>query len=188
MQASTSTFNPLSSRAMRLAAGGMVLALASTFALVAYAQPHGGGHHGGGHHAMAMGGPMAMKGRMLERMLDRVNATDAQRAQIRQIVDAARTQAQGQREQHRALREQAMRVFTQPNIDANAAESLRQQMLAQHDQASRRHLQTMLDIARVLTPEQRQQIAQRIAERRDMMQRHRTERQQLDGGQQRPQR
>lgn len=181
MQAASTTLNPLSSRAVRLAAGGLVLAVAGTFALVATAQPHGGGHHGGGHHAMSMGGPM-MKGRMLERMLDRVNASDAQRAQIRQIVAAARTQAQGQREQHRALREQAMRVFTQPNVDANAAEALRQQMLAQHDQASRRHMQTMLDIARVLTPEQRQQIAQRIAERRSMMQRHRSERQQLDGG------
>jgi protein CpxP len=176
--------SPLSTRAMRLAAGGLVLALAGGFAAIAAAQPHGG-HHGG-HHAMAMGGgPMMMKGRMLERMLDGVNASDAQRAQIRQIVEAARAQAQGQREQHRALREQALRVFTQPNIDANAAEGLRQQMLALHDQASKRHLQTMLDIGRVLTPEQRAQIAQRISERREMMQRHQRERQQLQGQQRR---
>lgn len=166
-----------SSPAMRLAAAGLVLAVASTATLVAVAAPHGG--HGG-HHAMAMGGPMMMKGRMLERMLDDVKASDAQRAQIRQIVEAARSQAPDQHEQRRALREQGLRVFTQPNIDANAAEALRQQMLAQHDQASKRHMQTMLDIARVLTPEQRAQIGQRMTERRALMQRHHQERQQLE--------
>jgi protein CpxP len=173
----TRTLPRFSSPAIRLAAAGLVLAVASTATLVAFAAPHGG--HGG-HHAMAMGGPMMMKGRMLERMLDDVKATDAQRAQIRQIIDTARSQAQGQREQHRALRQQGLAVFTQPNIDANAAETLRQQMLAQHDQASKRRMQTMLDIARVLTPEQRTQIAQRMGERRELMQRHRHERQQLE--------
>lgn len=169
-----------SSSAIRLAAAGVVLAVASTATLVAFAAPHGGAGGHGGHHAMAMGGPMMMKGRMLNRMLDDVKATDAQRTQIRQIIDTARTQAEGQREQHRALREQGLRVFTQPNIDANAAEALRQQMLAQHDQASKRHMQTMLDIARVLTPEQRTQISQRIGERRELMQRHQRERSQLE--------
>jgi protein CpxP len=173
----TRTLPRFSSPAIRLAAAGLVLAVASTVTLVAFAAPHGG--HGG-HHATAMGGPMMMKGRMLNRMLDDVKATDAQRAQIRQIVDTARSQAQGQREQRRALREQGLAVFTQPNIDANAAEALRQQMLAQHDQASKRHMQTLLDIARVLTPEQRAQIAKRIGERRELMQRHQRERQQLE--------
>jgi protein CpxP len=167
------TLPRFSSPAMRLAAAGLVLAVASTATLVAFAAPHGGHGGHGGHHAMAMGGPTMMKGRMLNRMLDDVMATDAQRAQIRQIVESARSQAQGQREQRRALREQGLRVFTQPNIDANAAEALRAQ-------ASKRHLQTMLDIARVLTPEQRAQIAQRIGERRELMQRHQRERRQLD--------
>jgi protein CpxP len=174
------TLPRFSSPAMRLAAAGLVLAVASTATLVAFAAPHGGHGGHGGHHAMAMGGPTMMKGRMLNRMLDDVKATDAQRAQIRQIVESARTQAQGQREQRRALREQGLRVFTQPNIDANAAEALRAQQMALHDQASKRHLQTMLDIARVLTPEQRAQIAQRIGERRELMQRHQRERRQLD--------
>jgi protein CpxP len=173
----TRTMPRFSSPAIRLAAAGLVLAVASTATLVAFASPHGG--HGGAH-AAAMGGPMMMKGRMLNRMLDDVKATDAQRAQIRQIVDTARSQAQGQREQRRAMREQGLAVFTQPNIDANAAEALRQQMLAQHDQASKRHMQTMLDIARVLTPEQRAQIAKRIGERRELMQRHQRERSQLE--------
>jgi Spy/CpxP family protein refolding chaperone len=72
-------------------------------------------------------------------------------------------------------------LFTQPTVDANAAESLRQQMLARHDAASKRMMQAMLDVSRVLTPEQRQQLAQHMKQRRDMMERHMKERRQLDG-------
>jgi protein CpxP len=42
-------------------------------------------------------------------------------------------------------------------------------MLAQHDQASKRKLQEMLDIAKVLTPEQRAKIADRMKERQAVM-------------------
>jgi Spy/CpxP family protein refolding chaperone len=73
-----------------------------------------------------------------------------------------------------------MALFTQPTVDARAVETLRQQMLAQHDQASKRMLQTMLDVSRVLTPEQRKTLADRMAQRRSMMDRHRTERDTLD--------
>ena len=66
-------------------------------------------------------------------------------------------------------------IFTTPNVDANAAESVRQQMLVQHDQASKRTLQAMLEISRVLTPEQRGKIGERIkqheAARQERMQR-----------------
>ena len=40
----------------------------------------------------------------------------------------------------------------------------RQQMLQLHDQASKRMTQAMVDVSRVLTPEQRKQIADRIIE------------------------
>ena len=50
-----------------------------------------------------------------------------------------------------------------------AAESLRQQMMAQHDQASRRVTQAMLDVARVLTPEQRAKLGERMRERQAIM-------------------
>ena len=115
-------------RSFKLMAGALALAVAGTLSVVgAEAAP---GHHGGGHHGM-------MGGRMIERMLDGVNATDAQRTQIRQIMQSAATDLKAQRESARALREQSMQLFTQPNVDANAAEALRQQMMAQHDQASK---------------------------------------------------
>jgi Spy/CpxP family protein refolding chaperone len=123
------------------------------------------------------GGGMMGSPKMAERMLDGVNATPEQRTQIRQLMEAAKSDMQAQRESGRTLREQAARLFAEPNVDARAAETLRQQMLAQHDTASKRMTQLMLDVSRVLTPEQRKQMAERMAQRRTMMERHRQERQ-----------
>ena len=55
-------------------------------------------------------------------------------------------------------------LLAQPTVDAAAAEKLRQQMLAQHDQVSQRMLTAMLDISRVLTAEQRVALAARMKE------------------------
>jgi periplasmic protein CpxP/Spy len=164
------------SYSIRLLLIGLLVALAGTFALTAYAH---GGHHGrhGGHGMMFMG-------RGLDRMLDTVNATPEQRSQIQQISRAAMTDLRAQREASRGLRERSLQLFSQPNVDAGAAEQLRQQMMAQHDQASRRMMQAMLDVSRVLTPEQRAQLAERMKQRREMMQRHWRERESLE----RPQR
>jgi Spy/CpxP family protein refolding chaperone len=113
-----------------------------------------------------------------------VNATAEQRAQVKQILQAAQADMQAQREAGRKLREQGQALFAQPTVDARAAEALRLQMLAQHDQASKRKMQVMLDVSRVLTPEQRKTLADRMAKRRAMMERHHSERQALDRPQQ----
>jgi Spy/CpxP family protein refolding chaperone len=144
----------------------MVVAISATVALSAWAQPMPGGHHGGPGMGM-LGGPM--DGRGVDHMLDGLSATDAQRSQIKQIFQAAATDLKSQREQGRALRERAMQIFAAPNVDAGAAETVRQQMLQQHDQASRRMLQAMLDASKVLTPEQRAKLGERMKQRSDAM-------------------
>ena len=163
------------STALRLMALTVLLAIGATAAQTASAQPHGmrGGEHRVGHGGddMFMGSP-----RMLNRMLDVVQASADQRAQIKQITDAARTDMKAQHESGRKLREDGAALFAQPTVDARAAEALRQQMLARHDQVSKRGLQMMLDISRVLTPEQRKTLADKLAQRRSMMERHRAER------------
>ncbi len=166
---STSRFSP---RALRTVIAVGVLAVASAFTLSAFARGGFGGHEG-------MGG--GMMGHMAGRMLDRVNATADQKAQIKKITESAMADLKGQRDGHKALREQAMNLFAQPNVDANAVEQLRQQMLKQHDQASLRISQAMVEASRVLTPEQRKQLASEMAKRGDMMKRHHEERRALDG-------
>ena len=164
--------------ALRALAAGAVLALAGGLMLPAAATPPGGP---GAHHA-AMGGMGGMGGmvmahpRLLERLFDSIGASAEQRAQIRQIADTARADLRAQREAGAPLHEQARALFVQPTIDEAAVEALRRQMLARHDETSKRWMQALLDMSRVLTPEQRRALADRLAERRETMQRHRAER------------
>lgn len=152
----------LTDRPLRLVAMTLALALAASLSLSADAAPPA---RGGMEGPMMMGGPGH-----IEHMLDAVNATADQRSQIKTIMAAAHADLKAQHEAGRALHEQSMQLFTQTTVDARAAEALRQQMMAQHDTASKRMLQAMLDISRVLTPEQRQQLAAKMAQRQAAMQ------------------
>lgn len=168
-------------------------ALALGLALSPAAQADGGRHHGpqgmaqgmGGHgmggHGMGghgMGPAMGMMGhpRMAERVLDRINATPEQRTQVRALLKGVQDESRADREAGRALAQQAAELFAQPTVDANAAEALRQQMLARADAASRRMTQLMLELSRVLTPEQRAQLAAERQQMREKMERRRAER------------
>ena len=160
----------------RLALAVLVLALVGAALTPAEAAP---GDAGPG---MMLGGSPEHAERMVDRMLAGASGvTEAQRTQVREIARAASTDLRAQHDAGRTLREQMAAAFTQPVVDANAVEALRQKMLAQHDATSRRMTQALIDVSRVLTPEQRQQIAQKMQSRRAMMERHRSERQQLDG-------
>lgn len=136
--------------------------------VAAQAQPGSGGP--GGHHGgpgmMAPGGMFA--GHM-DHMLELVNATDAQRSQIDAIFKAAHQDLKSQHETGMQLHQQMAALYTAPNIDAAAIESLRQQMSAQHEAASKRLSQASIDAARVLTPEQRAKIGDIMKKRHDRM-------------------
>jgi Spy/CpxP family protein refolding chaperone len=176
---------------------GMLVTLLAAISVAVWAQPahpgmagdrgHGGwmtrdgdrqrgmgmdGHRGMGDPMgagmMFRGSPERM-GRAIDRMLDGLNATDAQRSQIKQIAAGAAADLRAQGEAGRALRMRAMDAFTAPNLDAGAVEQVRQQMLQQHDQMSRRMTQAMLDVARVLTPEQRARLGERMRDHQARM-------------------
>jgi protein CpxP len=151
---------------MRLLALGVFIALAGA-GISAHAQGHGRAAMDGG--MMMFDGPPGHPGRGVAHMLDGLNATDVQRSQIRQIATAASADLKAQREARRALREKGIQILAAPSVDAGAAEALRQQMLAQHDQASKRMLQAMLDVANVLTPEQRAKLGERMKKRQAVM-------------------
>ena len=156
---------------MRLMAVSVFVVAAAGAAFSAHAQGHHGSGRGGPGSAgmMMFGGPPEHLGRSVDRMLDGLNATDAQRSQIQQIATAAAADLKAQRDASRGLHEKGMQIFTAPSVDTDAAEALRQQMSAQHEQASKRMLQAMLDVAKVLTSEQRAKIGERLKERRAVM-------------------
>jgi Spy/CpxP family protein refolding chaperone len=154
---------------------GVVLAVSGTAAMSVWAAAPGSHDWRGG----PRGGPEMMLGtpehpsRALDHMLAAVKATDAQKAQIRQIAAAAAKDLQPQREQGRKLHEQGAKLLTAPTIDAAAVESVRAQGQALRDQASRRVTQALVDIGNVLTPEQRVQLADLHAKRAQKMRDHR---------------
>ena len=148
----------------------VLVVAAAAVAVSAEAQERPPGMGGSGGHGMMFGGPPEHMGRRIDHMLDGLNATEAQRAQIKQIAMAASTDLRAQREAGRGLREKSVQIFAAPNVDAAAAESVRAQMLAQHDQISRRTLQAMLEVSKVLTPEQRAKLGERLKQRGAMMQ------------------
>ncbi len=133
------------------------------------AGPQSAMHHTRGHGAV--GQPM-----MSGRLLDAVGASADQRARIQHIMTQAHDDVAKQHEADRALHQQMLAVMAAPQIDAAAAENLRQQLQARRDVASKRHLQAMLDAGAVLTPEQRAKLAERMKTRREMMERHHRER------------
>lgn len=166
---------PQRMRLMHWMTAGVLFVAAAGAAVSAHAQGHNRGMDGAGGASgapgvMMFGGPPEHVARAVDHLLDGLAATDAQRSQIKQIAQAAAADLKAQHEAGRSLRERGMQIFTVPVIDAAAAESVRQQMLVQHDQASKRTLQAMLDIGNVLTPEQRAKFGERLKQRQVAMQ------------------
>jgi Spy/CpxP family protein refolding chaperone len=153
----------------RLAAAALVLAVAGGAAQMAQAMPGGPGGHGGG---------MMMHGRLLQS----VGATADQQTRIHDIMKAAHDDVRKLHEGAGDLRAQGAQLLAAPTIDARAVEALRVKRVALHDAVSKRMTQAMLDAAAVLTPEQRAKMAEQMSKRRDMMERHRRERDAMDGG------
>lgn len=119
----------------------------------------------------APGGPGAMPfgGRMLERMLDDVKATPEQRKQIKDITDAAAADMKALHEANgkEDLHAKSMDALLAPQVDVPTIEKLHEQMNAEHEKAGKRMLQAMVDVAKVLTPEQRAKVAEQMKKHRE---------------------
>lgn len=143
-----------------------VAALMSGAAWHAYA--HGGpgfgrGFFGGGMHGAPTDEHVE---RMLKHMFVEVNATPEQQQRIAPIVKQAVADIAPLRKQLQGTREQAMGLMSAEQIDRAAIEQLRASRLQAADQLSRRMTQAMADIADVLTPAQRKELAERMQKRR----------------------
>lgn len=129
---------------------------------------HGG--HGKGGHGRAFGG----------RFFERLNLTDAQKAQIEQITARYREAAQAQREQFRG-RGERRGGFDPLSGTFNEAEVRAAAQARANAQVEREvaHARMMSELYAVLTPEQKAQLA---AERREREQRRQERRTRRNGG------
>ena len=160
----------------------MVLATALTLMLAgaAHAQPDPAGM-GAEMHGMHRGGSGSGMGMMGHgRLLDSVGASADQKARIHDIFKAAHDDLRAQHQAGRVLHEDMAKLLAAPTVDAYAVEALRQKIEAQHDAHSKRMTRAMIDASTLLTPEQRQKMAERMGQQRAMMERHQRERQSID--------
>ena len=148
------------------AAIAMVIAgLAAIIGTRAFA--HGGGYCGW-HRGGFMGGMLdpatlnAHLDRALKHLYVEIDATDAQKQQLAPIVKGAARDLLPLRAKMRDARGQAVELLSQDNIDRVALETLRADQLKLAEAASQRFTQALADVAAVLTPGQRRQLAERI--------------------------
>jgi Spy/CpxP family protein refolding chaperone len=128
--------------------------------------------HGGGFCGWQRGGFMSAAldpakldehlDRMLKHLYVEIDATDAQKQQLAPIVKGAARDLLPLRAQMHDTRRQAVELLSQASIDRAALETLRANQLRLAEQASQRFTQALADVADVLTPEQRKQLAERI--------------------------
>jgi len=124
-------------------------------------------HHGGGHGDHGPGGMMGMMGgRQLDRMMERVDATEEQRGKIREIARTARNDVEKLTDQLRPMRKAALDQLTAPTVDRAAVEGLRSRVSGVTDEISKRVTLAMVDAAQVLTAEQRSKLAEEMNSRR----------------------
>ena len=152
----------------RAAIAALLGSLAAGFGGYAWAHGgHGGWHRGGGF----MGGSMdpAKTDQRIERMVKHmaveVDATPEQQAKLTEIAKAAAKDLRPLREKARDARRQGMQLLAAPTIDRGAIERLRAEQIQAADAASKRLTQALSDTAEVLTPAQRQKLAERMQRR-----------------------
>lgn len=131
---------------------------------------HSGGH-GWHHRNSAMHGEMSPEeaGKRVDKMvnwvLDDVDATTEQKQKVSGIAKSAINDLMPLRQQHRAARDKAIDLLTQASVDRATLEQLRSAELQLAETASRRVTQAIADIAEVITPEQRRKLADQMRKR-----------------------
>lgn len=100
----------------------------------------------------------------VDKMLDMLKASDSQRTAIKAIAERMFAEMQPIHQQHKQLHQAMVAAFTANTVDRAAVEKLRLQATALVDEGSQVFTKGMLDVAQVLTPEQRQTLAKFIQE------------------------
>ncbi|MGH7312289.1 MAG: Spy/CpxP family protein refolding chaperone [Candidatus Rokuibacteriota bacterium] len=160
---SSAPHNPRRRFLRRAAIATLIAGVATGIGVRAFAHGPGGWHRGG-----FMGArldPAALDEhleRMLKHLYVEIDATDAQKQQLAPIVKAAAGDLLPLRSSMHDARRQAVELLSRDVIDRAALEALRVDQLRLAEQASQRFVQALADVADVLTPEQRTQLAERI--------------------------
>ena len=138
---------------------------------LAMAQPHGGPHGGGDF----FGGPM------LGFFTDYLDLTDAQQAQIKQIVAKEKPALEPLFKQEMQSHEQMKQLIMSGSFDEAKAQTIATQGAQVHAQLEVQHARIASEAYQVLTADQKTKLAQFMAKRQQRFEQHMQERQQGAG-------
>jgi len=133
------------------------LAVASFALLTGFRHADGPGPHGG------PGG--FLMGRGLERMLDEIDATDAQRAQIEAIKQRLAAAMKARRGERKEAAGELAAFWKQENPSQAQVRAKIDEKIEAHRAAAYEMGDAMIEVHRILTPEQRAVVAKRIEAR-----------------------
>jgi Spy/CpxP family protein refolding chaperone len=112
--------------------------------------------------------PEAMRGRAswaIDKMIGRIDGTDAQGKALEAIVDKHFEQAMAFRTEGRALRAKLAEALLADTVDGVKVEALRKELVALVDRGSLVVTQALTEASGTLTPEQKQQLFERFSDR-----------------------
>ena len=156
----------MKSRVVKIMAfGAVTLALVAGIAL---AEANGGPGTHRGMRGGFMGGPDMGLGMMLHRL----NLTDAQHAQVKQIMQGERPNFKPLMQQEGQLHQQMLQLVTSGNFDQNKASAIATQEAQVHMQMQLEHMKIASQIYGVLDSTQKSQVADMIAQHQQRMQEH----------------
>jgi Spy/CpxP family protein refolding chaperone len=144
----------------RAALATVIVGVLAGLGVTARAYAPGGWHHGG-----FLGDPAKMDAhldRMLKHLYVEIGATDAQQQLLAPIVKGAAQEFLPLRAKMHEAHRRAAELLSQDTVDRAALETLRADHMRLAEQASTRFVQALADVADVLTPEQRRQLAAHI--------------------------
>ena len=152
----------------RAAIATLIGGIAAAIGIKTFAQGGGCGWHRGGFAAGALDPAQVDEhlDRMLKHLYVEIDATEEQKQKLAPIVKQAAKDLLPLRERMREARGKALELLTQDSVDRTAIEALRAEHLQLAEQASRRIAQALGDVAEVLTPVQRKELAARMEKHR----------------------
>lgn len=112
------------------------------------------------HHEMMMSGDHV--DHALKHLYVEIDATDAQKAQIDPLVHQAMNDLMPLHAQAQSAQTEFFQALTQSTVDRSSLEAARAAHIQLADQASKRFVQLVGDVANVLTPTQRQGLAEHL--------------------------
>lgn len=143
-------------------------ALVGLGAVQAYSHPGWGGHRGGWHQKFD---PARMGAKIdfgLDIILGRVGANDEQKAKVGATIKSLLKDVPEFRKGHMDARDQFIKLLKADKFDRVELERLRAERIKALDEASKKVVQAIGDVAETLTPAQRKELIELAEKRRRM--------------------